>query len=210
MENIGGVKMPEYFGKMVEPADARVDWSFTVWVLANFFRSMPGELVVNIGDMLQRLTNGVLRSTSHRVVNPEGLAPPVGFAHAVVAAPGRTVYLGGQVAQAPDGRIIGDSVTEQFEVIAMMLGKQLPKVEQMLREAHHDLLAFAGGVPLHQRGGGERQRGLAEVLAERREVDAAAHRARACATSTHPMRASAGRDRAAPYSQNRQHHDSNT
>jgi isopenicillin N synthase-like dioxygenase len=30
----------------------------------------PGELVINIGDMLQRLTNGVLRSTSHRVVNP--------------------------------------------------------------------------------------------------------------------------------------------
>jgi len=32
--------------------------------------SRPGELVINIGDMLQRLTNGVLRSTSHRVVNP--------------------------------------------------------------------------------------------------------------------------------------------
>jgi isopenicillin N synthase-like dioxygenase len=30
----------------------------------------PGELVINIGDMLQRLTNGHLRSTSHRVVNP--------------------------------------------------------------------------------------------------------------------------------------------
>jgi isopenicillin N synthase-like dioxygenase len=30
----------------------------------------PGELVLNIGDMLQRLTNGKLRSTTHRVVNP--------------------------------------------------------------------------------------------------------------------------------------------
>lgn len=30
----------------------------------------PGALVCNIGDMLQRLTNDVLPSTSHRVVNP--------------------------------------------------------------------------------------------------------------------------------------------
>jgi len=30
----------------------------------------PGEIVVNVGDMLQRLTNNVLRSTTHRVVNP--------------------------------------------------------------------------------------------------------------------------------------------
>jgi isopenicillin N synthase-like dioxygenase len=30
----------------------------------------PGGVVVNIGDMLQRLTNGVLPSTTHRVVNP--------------------------------------------------------------------------------------------------------------------------------------------
>jgi isopenicillin N synthase-like dioxygenase len=31
---------------------------------------VAGSMVVNVGDMLQRLTNGVLRSTSHRVVNP--------------------------------------------------------------------------------------------------------------------------------------------
>ena len=31
----------------------------------------PGSLVVNVGDMLQRLTNRVYPSTTHRVVNPE-------------------------------------------------------------------------------------------------------------------------------------------
>jgi len=34
----------------------------------------PGALAVNIGDMLQRLTAGRLRSTTHRVVNPRGEA----------------------------------------------------------------------------------------------------------------------------------------
>jgi len=32
----------------------------------------PGALVINIGDMLQRLTNHVLPSTTHRVRNPDG------------------------------------------------------------------------------------------------------------------------------------------
>jgi enamine deaminase RidA (YjgF/YER057c/UK114 family) len=73
-------------------------------------------------------------STPHRVVNPAGLAPPVGFAHAIVAAPGRTVYLGGQAAQGPDGAIAGATLTEQFELAAANLVAAL---------------AAAGGVPEH-------------------------------------------------------------
>jgi len=37
------------------------------WVPAT---AAPDEIVVNVGDMLQRLTNNKLRSTTHRVVNP--------------------------------------------------------------------------------------------------------------------------------------------
>lgn len=39
------------------------------WLPAN---PPEGALVVNVGDMLQRLTNHVLPSTTHRVVNPAG------------------------------------------------------------------------------------------------------------------------------------------
>jgi enamine deaminase RidA (YjgF/YER057c/UK114 family) len=70
----------------------------------------------------------------HQVVNPQGLAPPAGFAHAVVTAPGRTVYLGGQAAQGPDGAIVGATLTEQFEVAAGNLVTAL---------------AAAGGSPEH-------------------------------------------------------------
>ena len=37
------------------------------WVEAT---SLPDQIVVNVGDMLQRLTNNKLKSTTHRVVNP--------------------------------------------------------------------------------------------------------------------------------------------
>jgi isopenicillin N synthase-like dioxygenase len=33
--------------------------------------SLPEQIVVNVGDMLQRFTNNKLRSTTHRVVNPK-------------------------------------------------------------------------------------------------------------------------------------------
>ncbi|GAA3163016.1 RidA family protein [Blastococcus jejuensis] len=48
-------------------------------------------------------------------VNPPELARPAGFSHAVVAGPGRTVFLAGQTALDAEGRIVGDGVVAQFE-----------------------------------------------------------------------------------------------
>ena len=48
-------------------------------------------------------------------VNPPGLAKPSGFAHAVVASGGRVVFLAGQTALDPAGRIVGANVASQFE-----------------------------------------------------------------------------------------------
>jgi enamine deaminase RidA (YjgF/YER057c/UK114 family) len=56
---------------------------------------------------------------SNEIVTAPELAPPVGFAHAVVGTPGgRTVHLGGQTALGPDGRIRGETLVEQFDVAA--------------------------------------------------------------------------------------------
>jgi enamine deaminase RidA (YjgF/YER057c/UK114 family) len=56
---------------------------------------------------------------SNEIVTAPELAPPVGYAHAVVAAPGgRTVHLGGQTALGPDGAIHGATFVEQFDVAA--------------------------------------------------------------------------------------------
>jgi enamine deaminase RidA (YjgF/YER057c/UK114 family) len=53
-------------------------------------------------------------TTDHRIVDVPGLPEPVGYAHAVVAAPGRTVYLGGQIGA-------GETVVEQFDAAAASL-----------------------------------------------------------------------------------------
>jgi enamine deaminase RidA (YjgF/YER057c/UK114 family) len=53
-------------------------------------------------------------SAEHRIVDVPGLPEPVGYAHAVVAAPGRTVYLGGQVGA-------GETIVEQFDAAAANL-----------------------------------------------------------------------------------------
>jgi enamine deaminase RidA (YjgF/YER057c/UK114 family) len=52
----------------------------------------------------------------HRLVNPESLAPPVGYAHAVVAAAGTFVFLAGQTSQDANGVVRGETLVEQFEL----------------------------------------------------------------------------------------------
>ena len=47
-------------------------------------------------------------------VNPPELGTPRGFSHAVVGS-GKVVLLAGQTALNPEGRIVGDTVVEQFE-----------------------------------------------------------------------------------------------
>jgi enamine deaminase RidA (YjgF/YER057c/UK114 family) len=56
--------------------------------------------------------------SEHEIVTAAELAPPSGYAHAVVAAPGRTVWLGGQTAMDASGRIVGRGIVEQFDVAA--------------------------------------------------------------------------------------------
>ena len=70
----------------------------------------------------------------HEVVAPTGLAPAVGFSHAVVAAQGRLVFLAGQTAQDEAGVIRGQGMTEQFD-------RALANLLTVLREA--------GGEPEH-------------------------------------------------------------
>lgn len=64
-------------------------------------------------------------------VNPEGLATPRGFSHATVGF-GRLVFLAGQTALDESGRIVGDTVVEQFD----------RALSNLLRA-----LAAAGGTP---------------------------------------------------------------
>jgi enamine deaminase RidA (YjgF/YER057c/UK114 family) len=52
--------------------------------------------------------------SDHRIVNPPELASPSGYSHAVVAAAGRTVYLGGQTG-------VGDTIAAQFDSAATSL-----------------------------------------------------------------------------------------
>lgn len=50
-------------------------------------------------------------------INPETLAPPIGFSHAMVAsADSKIVFLAGQTALNQQNEIVGNGIVEQFEV----------------------------------------------------------------------------------------------
>jgi enamine deaminase RidA (YjgF/YER057c/UK114 family) len=51
----------------------------------------------------------------HRIVNPDDLPEPKGFAHAVAAERGATIYLGGQTGHRADGTLAGDDLVTQFD-----------------------------------------------------------------------------------------------
>lgn len=61
-------------------------------------------------------------------INPADLSPPTGFSHAVVATGSRVVFLAGQTALDGDGRIVGDTLPEQF-------GRALANLLRALQEA---------------------------------------------------------------------------
>ncbi|NUO42758.1 MAG: RidA family protein [Streptomyces sp.] len=48
-------------------------------------------------------------------INPPGLSPATGFSHAVVATGSRVVFLAGQTALDAEGKVVGETLPEQFE-----------------------------------------------------------------------------------------------
>lgn len=54
----------------------------------------------------------------HTLLNPDDLAPTIGFSHVTVATPGRHVYVAGQTAHQPDGGLRGETMAEQFAAAA--------------------------------------------------------------------------------------------
>ncbi|HXZ92310.1 MAG TPA: RidA family protein [Burkholderiales bacterium] len=71
---------------------------------------------------------------AHEVLLPEGWAPPIGYANGVAAAPGRLVFVAGQVGWDAEQRFRSEAIAPQFEqALANVLA----------------VLAAAGGRPEH-------------------------------------------------------------
>ncbi len=67
----------------------------------------------------------VSEASAHRLVNPETLPPPVGYAHAVLATPGRVVALGGQAGHRADGSLAEGGLVPQFRQAAANVAESL-------------------------------------------------------------------------------------
>ena len=65
-------------------------------------------------------------------VNPESLAAPIGFSHAVTYQGSKIIFLAGQTALNKNGVIVGNTIVEQFEKV----------IENLLTVLHE-----AGGQP---------------------------------------------------------------
>ncbi|PCJ48114.1 MAG: enamine deaminase RidA [Gammaproteobacteria bacterium] len=70
--------------------------------------------------------------TSHQAILPEGWPKPNGYANAILAAKGRTLFLAGQIGWTPDGKFHSEEL--------------LPQFEQALKNIV-DLVSAAGGKP---------------------------------------------------------------
>jgi enamine deaminase RidA (YjgF/YER057c/UK114 family) len=64
----------------------------------------------------------------HRIVNPPDLAPPVGFSHVVVGAPGTTVFLAGQTGHDPEGNLSSSDLVAQFDTACANVARALASV----------------------------------------------------------------------------------
>lgn len=56
--------------------------------------------------------------TPHDIVAVPELVEPTGFSHAIVAKPGRTVYVAGQTAHGKDGTVHGTTLVDQLDAAA--------------------------------------------------------------------------------------------
>jgi len=73
---------------------------------------------------------------AHDLINPDSMAPARGFAHVVVPADGKTVYLAGQIGCDANGVVVDGSFAAQYhQTLANIV----------------EALAAAGGEPEHIR-----------------------------------------------------------
>ena len=77
-------------------------------------------------------------TSPHRLLNPGTMAPASGFSHVVIPARGQTIYLAGQAAHGPDGKIRAGTMVEQFDVACSNVVAALSAVGA----APHDLVTL--------------------------------------------------------------------